>query len=235
VATALDETAGNTDGGALAGDHHDGRGSGMTLGEDGAALHTSADLDGAEVVRAGAAVVVDPLDALEAVGVDDQRAPADAAGLEVVAGVADDQTDVVFARKVDAGLDVLAGGRLDDVDTVVAKRAGLGWVRRGPARLVGSVGPESGRQLLNAAHAHRVSKQPLQKFAISGTYCHCSLPQLAVDSWQAASSYVLTVPRGPWKVLWQTAPGGMCTVRAPPTVRFSVFHEGAAGQHFCPG
>lgn len=52
------------------------------------------------------------LDVLEVVCVDDEGAEAGAAALEVVAGVADHEPDVVPAPKVDASFDVLAAGGL---------------------------------------------------------------------------------------------------------------------------
>lgn len=67
------------------------------------------------------------------------------------------------------------------------------------------------------------------------THVQFSLAQFAVTSAQAAASYVFTVPRGPSKVLWQGAPGGMWTSKRPSTVWFSEFHLVAEGQQLRPG
>lgn len=77
------------------------------------------------------AVPINPLDLLEAVRVDDEGAEADVAADEVVARVADDQTHVVAAGKVDAGLDVQPRRGLDHVHAVVAQRATLGGLAVG--------------------------------------------------------------------------------------------------------
>jgi hypothetical protein len=113
-------------------------------------LDTGTELDGPTRVTAGAGVVLDPRHVLEAVRVDDERAPADAAADEVVAGVADDQAQVVLARKVNAGLDVSTRRSQDHIDAVVAQRAGGGRVGLRAASVVGEVGPKGASRLVNA-------------------------------------------------------------------------------------
>jgi len=141
------------------------------------------------------------------VGVDDERAPAGAAAKEVMAGVANNQTDIVLAGKIDTGLDMFLGRGRQDIDAVVAERARGGRVLGGTASLVGEVCPESGTRLLDAEFdiSVLILNTDLCK---DGTYCHCSSLNMALASAQAAASYELMVPRGPSKVLWHTAPGG---------------------------
>ena len=96
MATALDETACDTDGlvllalllrnwrkvyayRALASNHDPGRVQGIRLLQDLKGLDTSADSDGRALVIAGTAELVSELDVLETVRVDDQGAPADTA------------------------------------------------------------------------------------------------------------------------------------------------------------
>ena len=61
-----------------------------------------------------------------------------------MAGVADDQTQVVVPGKIDTGLDVRDSLGHDDQHGIVAQRAGVGGVRRRSAGVVGEVGPKTG-------------------------------------------------------------------------------------------
>lgn len=70
-------------------------------------------------------------------GVDDEGAPSRASSQEVVAGVADDQTQVVSAGEPDAGLDVRMCLGSNDIDTIVSKSA---WGRRIRGRNTGVIG-----------------------------------------------------------------------------------------------
>lgn len=149
VATALDEATSNTNGWAFASNNHLGRNLSMALLQDGAALDTGSNGHGRTRVRAGTGIRRNPVDILEAVGVDDQGTGTGAAADKVVAGVADDQADVVATSKVNAGLDVVAGGGRDDINAIVAQRAAVGGIESGPAGLVGEVCPEGGTRLLN--------------------------------------------------------------------------------------
>lgn len=142
VATTLDETTSDTHGGTLTGD--DGK-RGVPVvgsGQDGAALDTSSNGDGRSLVGTGALVAVDEVDVLEAMGVDDEGAITSAAANEVVAGVADDQTDVVLAGKVDTGLDVGLLLGHDDIDTNISETAAGVGVIGGETAGVGGIVPD---------------------------------------------------------------------------------------------
>jgi len=57
------------------------------------------------------------------VRVDDQRFETRTPSHEIMAGIADDETQVALARKVNAGFDMLLGGSLDDIQPVKTPRA----------------------------------------------------------------------------------------------------------------
>lgn len=118
-------------------------------GERAPTLGSSTELHSSTTVAAWSTILLNELHLLEVVGADNQSAIARAAtctdcqslarGLrnwegvisltdEVVAGVSDNQTDVVLSGEVDTGLDVFFGVCVDHVDAIVAERAGAGRV-----------------------------------------------------------------------------------------------------------
>jgi len=111
-------------------------------------LHTSSGRDGRSFVAARASPLVGGRDGLEVVGVDDQRTPTNAAAEEVMAGVADDQAQIVLSRKVDTSLDVCGSPGGEDKNRIVSERAAVAGIGGGTASVVGEVSPEtSGRQI----------------------------------------------------------------------------------------
>jgi hypothetical protein len=111
-------------------------------------LRSSTELHSSTTVAPGSTILLNELNLLEVMGADNQSAISRAAtytgcqspprrfGLfviriltnEVMAGVSDNQTDVVLSSEIDTGLDVFLGMCVDHVDAVVAEGAGTGRV-----------------------------------------------------------------------------------------------------------
>jgi len=194
VATALDKTAGNTNSSTFTSEHQFGGVESMSLLKNLEGLDTSTEGDGRTLVAARGSVLVVELDVLEAVCVDHQGTPADAAAKKVVAGVTDNETQVVSAGKVDTGLDVIDSLGHDDHDGIVAQSAGVAGVCRGPAGVIGEVGPEASSRKLDSS---RTQTHAVLVFLFSTShslswsrkaYWNCSLFQLAVTSAHFAAS-----------------------------------------------
>lgn len=83
-------------------------------------------------------------------GIDDQGSPPGAPPQEVVAGVADDQPQVMGSGEVDTCFHVLIRLCKDHVDSVVSERTSCVAVGRWPAGLVGVVGPQRSRGLIDS-------------------------------------------------------------------------------------
>lgn len=120
VAATSNETPGDAYGGTLASDNDNGRVLGVCRPQQGAALDSGAERDSAAGVVTGTGPLLGKSDVLGTMSVYDESAPAGTASDEVVACVADDESEVVVPRKVDTGFDVFLLGRPNDIDTVVA-------------------------------------------------------------------------------------------------------------------
>lgn len=162
-------------------------------------MHTRSHSDGGAVV-ARAIPVVGGADALEAVSVDNKRAPANAASKEVVSSVANDEAQVVVSGEVDTRLDVGNGLGCDVQDRIVAQRAAACGISGRAAGVIGEVGPEASGGQLDSVTDGQSTCSP-HAWCAEMTYWNCSLGNPAVTAAHLAASYVLTVPRGPWKVL----------------------------------
>lgn len=90
------------------------------------------------------------LNALEAVGVDDERAPADTSAEEIMARVPDNEAEVVLLGKLDTLLDMRRGLGHDGQHGVVTQCTCVGWVGCGPAGVVGEVGPQASSRKLDS-------------------------------------------------------------------------------------
>lgn len=88
---------------------------------------------------------------LEAMSIDDQAAPSCASTQEIVAGIADDQPQVMSSGEVDTCFDVLMRLCKDHVDSIVSKCTSCITVGRRPAGLVGVVGPQGSRGLIDSS------------------------------------------------------------------------------------
>lgn len=65
-----------------------------------------------------------PCNVLESMRVENETAVSSATSHEVMAGIADDEADVMLPREINRHFDVLASGRKDDVGAVVSTCTG---------------------------------------------------------------------------------------------------------------
>ncbi len=147
MTTALGVPSGETDGRAFAADHDEAlvpRGS-----DDLEPLDAGADLDGGAIV-----VLVVPgeeVDVLQVVRPDGQGAGTGGASEVVMAGVPDDEADVVLGCKLDGSNDISRLGNVHGVADVVAQGARLGLGSERIAALIGEEGCHNRGRVVHAA------------------------------------------------------------------------------------
>lgn len=90
---------------------------------------------------------------LETVGIDEQCSPTCAPAQKVVAGIADDQPQIVSASEVNSCLYVFVGLGKNDIDSVVSKRASRAAITCRSAGVVGIIGPQSCCRLVGSVSA----------------------------------------------------------------------------------
>lgn len=112
------------------------------------------------MVAAGTLIRLDELIVLEIVGIDHQRAPASTPAQEVMAGIPDDQPQVILPREVKAGFDVVVCPGQDAIDGIESQRTGIAWIGCGTTRLVGPIRPELGRWFIDSRGGRSVTVPP---------------------------------------------------------------------------
>ena len=83
--------------------------------------------------------------------VNNQSPPASASTQKIVAGVTDNEPQIMCASEVDARLHMFVGLRKDDVDSIVSRRARRGGTACRSAGLVSVVGPQCCSGLVGSA------------------------------------------------------------------------------------